>query len=519
VLIIGTGRGGKTAFYRNDQHGFFALRPNSVIAPADQVGVVGWSSRGTNRFLVAQSNYEGGGRNMSSVVEYDRNLKLFDLINGQTPSAGPLGMGDLDGDGDMDLFVGSRQVPGHFPEPCLSRLYRNHFGQFRLDRSLSTDLSSAGMVSGAVFSDLDSDGKPELLLACDCGPIRVFRYNGRNFVEDTDRLGFAMYVGRWNGISTGDFDGDGRMDIIASNWGRNSKFQRFMEKPLELYYGNLNRDGRTAIIEAFFDSDSKNVVPWRSYVSIARALPFLPQKFPTYKTFAQLSVAELLEGRMAGVRKLEINTVDTMLFLNRGDHFESRALPPEAQFAPAFGISIADFDGDGAEDIFLSQNFFAVTTETSRFDAGRGLLLKGDGHGTFAAMTGEQSGLLVYGEQRGCAAADFDHDGRVDLVVSQNAAETRLFRNTGAKPGLRIVLKGSRENPQGIGAKIRLFTGETAGPAREIHAGSGYWSQEGAVQVMSSKGRPTKVSVQWPGGVTSVYPIPEGSSIVEAAAP
>jgi hypothetical protein len=518
-LVIGSGRGGKTAFYHNNQHGSFVPLPNGAIAASDQAGLVGWSSRGTNRFLVAQSNYEGGGRNMSSVVEFGPKLNLSDLINGQTPTAGPLAMGDLDGDGDLDLFVGSRVVPGHFPEPSVSRLYRNHFGQFRLDRSLSMDLSSAGMVSGAVFSDLDGDGKPELLLACDYGPIRIFRYNGRNFVEETGRLGFAKYVGRWNGISSGDFDGDGRMDIIASNWGRNSKFQRFMEKPLELYYGDLNRDGRTAVVESFFDPDSKMTVPWRSYVSLARSLSFLPQKFPSYKTFAQLGVKELLDGRMTGVKKLEIDTVDTMLFLNRGDHFEPRPLPRETQFAPAFGISVADFDGDGAEDIFLGQNFFAVTAETSRFDAGRGLLLRGDGHGAFTAVPGEQSGLLIYGEQRGCAAADFDHDGRIDLVVSQNAQETRLFRNVRAKPGLRVILKGSRENPQGIGAKIRLFSGEVAGPAREVHTGSGYWSQEGAVQVMAASGHATQISVQWPGGMTLKYPVPDGSSVVEVAAP
>src|SRR5205814_1724097 len=122
------------------------------------------------------------------------------------------------------------------------------------------------------------------------------------------------------------------------------------------------------------------------------------------------------------------------------------------QFAPAFAVIAADFDGDGSEDIFLSQNFFATQPGTARCDAGRGLLLKGDGHGGLTAMRGQDSGVLVYGEQRGAAAADYDADGRLDLAVSQNGAETKLYHNLGARPGLRVRLNAGRGNPTGVGA-------------------------------------------------------------------
>src|SRR5204862_5901275 len=122
------------------------------------------------------------------------------------------------------------------------------------------------------------------------------------------------------------------------------------------------------------------------------------------------------------------------------------------------------------------QNFFGTNPETARNDAGRGLWLKGDGKGGLAPLPGQESGIKVYGEQRGCALCDYDGDGRVDLVVTQNGAETKLYHNGKAKPGLRVRLIGPGGNPLGIGASIRLQFGPRPGPIREVHAGSGYWS-------------------------------------------
>ena len=114
----------------------------------------------------------------------------------------------------------------------------------------------------------------------------------------------------------------------------------------------------------------------------------------------------------ATAQVLEANRLETTVFLNRGDHFELAPLPAETQFSPAFGVNVADFDGDGQEDIFLSQNFFAVPATTSRSDAGRGLLLRGTGRGGFVAVPGQNSGILVYGEQRGSAVGDYACAGR-----------------------------------------------------------------------------------------------------------
>jgi len=222
----------------------------------------------------------------------------------------------------------------------------------------------------------------------------------------------------------------------------------------------------------------------------------------------EADLAEILGGRLAAAAFAEAGWLESTLFLNRGDHFEARALPVEAQIAPAFALCVGDFDGNGNEDLFLSQNFFAVTSETPRYDGGRGLWLRGDGNGGFSAIAGQESGVRIYGEQRGAALSDYDGDGRVDLVVTQNGAETKLYHNTGAKPGLRVRLAGPPGNPLGIGASMRLKLGQRLGSAREIHAGSGYWSQDSAVQVLAGPESATELWIRWPGGHITTTALP-----------
>lgn len=220
-----------------------------------------------------------------------------------------------------------------------------------------------------------------------------------------------------------------------------------------------------------------------------------------------LNLARILGEQARVAQELQANWLETTVFLNRGDHFEARPLPLEAQLSPAFAICVADLDNDGNEDLFLSQNFFATEPETGRYDSGRGLWLRGDGHGGFRALPASESGVRVYGEQRGAAVADFDHDGRVDLCVSQNGAAVRLFRNTAGPLGVRLRLQGPACNPTGVGAQVRCSHTRAT---REIHAGSGYWSQDSSGLIFPSPPAESEITVRWPGGRTTVGKMPPG---------
>jgi hypothetical protein len=266
------------------------------------------------------------------------------------------------------------------------------------------------------------------------------------------------------------------------------------------------------IIETEYEGGQ--LVPRRQFMAMADSLPFLHELFASHKAYSEATLAQTLGDRAVLSRRVTAATLASIAFLNTGNGFKPVELPREAQFAPAFSVNVADFDGDGNEDVFLSQNFFDAQPETARLDAGLGLWLQGDGTGRLVAVSSARSGIRATGEQRGAALGDYDEDGRIDLVLAQNGAQTKLYHNTGATPGLRVNLVGPPGNPQAIGAVLRLQFQNRQGPAREIHAGSGYWSQDSLTPVLATPTPPLALWVRWPGGRVTTTPVPANAKAI-----
>jgi len=515
-LIVGSGRGGQLGVFYGDGHGGFVREispPFGATVARDQTSILCWmTGEGTRGVITGSANYEHDPNIGSAVQRYQVGAaQPTDLVPAWDASTGPLALGSVYGEGAPGLFVGGRAIGGRWPEAASSRLFRLTNGTWALDVENSKVLERVGLVTGAVFTDLAGQGWPDLVLACEWGPVRVFHNDHGHLREQTKELGLDQFTGWWTGVATGDFDGDGRQDLVVGNWGLNSDYHPTVEHPVEVVYGDLSGQGNVDIFEGEYDPSIQGLGAHRQRDVLAASIPALLERAPTHKAFSESSLDQLLGEATNRTQRVSARTLSSMVFLNRGDRFEARELPLEAQLAPAFGVAVGDFDGDGHEDILLSQNFFENLRPTPRLDAGRGVWLRGDGAGGFLAVSGQESGITVYGEGRGVALADFDEDGRLDVVVTQNAARTRLFHNRGGSPGLRVRLKGPPGNPLGFGATLRLEFGNRQGPAREIHAGSGYWSQDSPVQVLACPETPTRIGVRWPGGRYVTADVPPGS--------
>ena len=442
---------------------------------------------------------------------------------GRYTSGGVATAADFDRDGDLDIFIGGRIIPGEYPvAPRNSLLVNDGKGHFR-ESAVDQGISSTGLVTAALWSDLDSDGWSDLLLTHEWGAIRVFSNRSGKLVETTDAAGLAGTTGFWNSIAGRDLNGDGFIDYIVGNLGRNTKYSASEESPELIFYGDVGGEGKKNLIEAKLDTSTHCLLPRRGLSCSSTAIPSLLKHVNTYHAWASATLEEIFDPeRLKGALRLEAKMLDSVSLLNDGEgHFTIHPLPPLAQISPVFGIVMSDFDSDGFTDVALAQNFFTPQQETGPYDGGLGVVLKGSapvnsGEIPLSEMWPLESGIVVPGDSKSLGITDFSGRGRPDLVFGRNNAPPALFLNglDSEKSGepLAVTLRGKPGNPTAIGAMVSVQIPGLPKQTAEIYSGSGYLSQSISTLFFGrgakSASQSATVSVVWPDGTRSEHSIP-----------
>jgi enediyne biosynthesis protein E4 len=424
-------------------------------------------------------------------------------------SAGALAAADFNRDGRLDVFVGGRVQPGQYPLSPRSALLINQGGRFEdATASLAPGLSEIGMVTAALWSDVDADGWPDLLLALEWGQVKYFHNDsGRAFEDWTDKAGFASAgAGWWTSLASADFNGDGRPDFVAGNVGLNTSYHAAPERPTLLFHGRFADGGSPRLVEAYYEGD--RLYPRRTRKDLGAQIPAILRRFPTNDAYARATLGEILgEAKLAKARRFAATELRSGVFLSQPDGtYRFEPLPVMAQIAPLQGMVAGDFDGDGHADIYAVQNSYAFTV-AGRASGGLSQLLRGDGQGRFTAVSPLESGLIVPGDAKALAVLDLDEDGWPDFLVTRNNETALAFRNRGVtgRRSLRVVLQGPPGNPTAIGARLQLELADGLTQACEVAAGSGHYTQSSAACFFGypEANPPRRLTVRWPDGSVS----------------
>lgn len=320
-----------------------------------------------------------------------------DALPSLKASGGVVRAHDFDGDGDLDLFVGGRLLPGQYPKSDRSYLLENVNGKYKdVTAAHSEALEYPGMVSDALWSDYDGDSAKDLILVGEWMPVTIFRNNAGQLEYKEDSTLFNSN-GWWFSITEGDVNKDGRMDYIIGNLGENYQHKTTPESPFNLFSNDFDNNGSMDIVLGYYENDT--LFPVRNRENSLKQIPDIQNRFKDYHSFGSATLEEIYgSDYLEESLKLEAKTFSNGILINTEAGFEILKLPQIAQISAVFGIIYDDFDKDGFKDIIIAGNLYNSEMETPRLDAGKGLFLKGDGKGGFQAWRVYDSGLFIPGD-------------------------------------------------------------------------------------------------------------------------
>ena len=317
------------------------------------------------------------------------------ILNANRISGSVVKSADYDGDGDMDLFVGGRHTPQQYPNPSSSMLLVNNNGQLvNQTELLSPQLLQIGMITDAIWSDYDNDQDLDLMIVGEWMPITIFENNNGNLAK-VENENFTSSYGWWFSIEQGDFDNDGDLDYIAGNLGLNYKYKTSSDKPFDVYYNDFDANGNADIVLGYYNKEKH--YPLRGFSCSSEQIPALKKKIVKYDAFASMELKDVYgEEKLKNSLHYSADTFASVYIENLGNsQFKITDLPNVAQLSNLNDMLVRDFNGDGTLDVLAIGNLYVSEIETPRNDAGTGLLLLGNGNGSFSAKRGSEIGFFA----------------------------------------------------------------------------------------------------------------------------
>jgi hypothetical protein len=422
-IFIGGAKGQASRLFVQQRDGRFVNTDDAVFAPdssSETLGAVFFDANGDgypDLYAVSGGNeYSEGAPALQDRLYLNDGHGHFRKAMGALPPEANSGSrvvaADYDGDGAIDLFVGSRVVPWQYGMDPQSMLLKNdgkgHFTD--VTAKLAPELARAGMVTDAVWRDVDGDGLLDLVVVGEWMPITIFRNAGHGRLKRLDVPGLEKSNGWWNRIIAGDFTGHGRTDFIVGNLGLNGRLRASEREPATMYVKDFMGNGVAEQIISMYSGGVSYPLPLRD--DLMNALPYLKPRFPKYADYARKTVTDIFSPKeLEGATLKKVYTFATSLVRNNGDgSFTLVPLPDEAQLAPVYGLLATDLSSashatrDGGKqairDVLLAGNFDGFKPEIGRMSASYGLVLRGDGAGAFTPVRAPESGFFVPGQAR-----------------------------------------------------------------------------------------------------------------------
>lgn len=436
-IFIGGSIGESGVLYIQNENGTFIKsdsQPWSIDKSSEDLGALFFDIDGDNDMdlYIASggSEFKQGDKLLKDRLYLNNGYGNFQKDASAVPniyySSQTVKSSDIDNDGDLDLFVGTRVVPGKYITPASSVILINENGKLRQAPDIiAPSLKNLGMVTDAVFSDIDQDNDEDLIIIGEWMEIEVLTNSEGTFNNDSSKFGLNDTRGMWWSISASDLDNDGDDDYIIGNLGKNNKFKATKKHPFKVYANDFDDNGTNDIILAKFYKD--DYVPMRGRECTSQQMPYVADKFKDYESFASSTLIDILpENKVNDAIIYEISNFESIVLINDKGQLIRKALPNEAQVSPIKSSLVKDINKDGFLDILLVGNHYGVEVETTRYDAGHGCLLLGDGQNNFKYISPIISGFYTPHDSRDMKQISQKENDLI--VVTNNRSSLSVFK-------------------------------------------------------------------------------------------